>query len=206
MNREVMLQKVRTALGRKPGEAPGSPPPVYFSRTDRTVEQRIVAFTGALEALSGHVVRCYSREAARDTVNAMIAGKHAIASRSSFLHELQIAAEVPEAASYREACASAEFGITSADYALADTGTLVVLCGAEESRLVSLLPPKHIAVLTLSRLIDSLDDLLARVPRAADITSSMVLITGPSRTADIEQILVRGVHGPGEITVVLVDA
>jgi L-lactate utilization protein LutC len=135
----------------------------------------------------------------------MIAGKHAIASLSSYLHELQIAAEVPDAAVYREACAAADVGITSADYALADTGTLVLFSDAEESRLVSLLPPRHIAVVPVSRLIDSLDDLLGRVPLPADATSSMVFITGPSRTADIEQILVRGVHGPGDVTVVLVD-
>ena len=49
-----------------------------------------------------------------------------------------------------------------------------------------------------------LDELLERTPLPADITSSMVLITGPSRTADIEQILVRGVHGPGELHVVIV--
>jgi len=205
MNRETMLQKVRTALGRKPGDVPAAPPPVYFSQIDRTRDERVAAFTAALEALSGHVVRCYSRDAARDTVNAMIAGKHAVASRSSHLRELQIAADIPDRASYRAACATAEFGITSADYALADTGTLVLLSGAEESRLVSLLPPKHIAILPTSRLIDSLDVLLARVPLPANATSSMVFVTGPSRTADIEQILVRGVHGPGEITVVLVD-
>jgi L-lactate dehydrogenase complex protein LldG len=56
-----------------------------------------------------------------------------------------------------------------------------------------------------SRLLTSLDELLLAVPKPADQSSSMVLITGPSRTADIEQILVRGVHGPGNVHVVLVE-
>jgi L-lactate dehydrogenase complex protein LldG len=68
-----------------------------------------------------------------------------------------------------------------------------------------LLPPVHIAVVPCARLLASLDELLATVAMPADLTRSMVLITGPSRTADIEQILVRGVHGPGEIHVVLVE-
>jgi L-lactate utilization protein LutC len=59
-------------------------------------------------------------------------------------------------------------------------------------------------VLPCSRILAGLDELFSVVPDPAALTSSMVLITGPSRTADIEQILVRGVHGPGQITVVLV--
>jgi len=54
------------------------------------------------------------------------------------------------------------------------------------------------------RILTGLDELFSILPNPADATSSMVLITGPSRTADIEQILVRGVHGPGQITVVVV--
>ena len=52
-------------------------------------------------------------------------------------------------------------------------------------------------------MLTSLDELLERVPDPARVAVRMVLITGPSRTADIEQILVRGVHGPGEIHVVI---
>ena len=56
----------------------------------------------------------------------------------------------------------------------------------------------------LDRLLTGLDELYTLLPVPSDRSSSMVFITGPSRTADIEQILVRGVHGPGEIHVVLV--
>jgi L-lactate dehydrogenase complex protein LldG len=62
----------------------------------------------------------------------------------------------------------------------------------------------HIAVIEHQRLLTGLNELLSILPHPAEQTSSMVLITGPSRTADIEQILVRGVHGPGEIHVVVV--
>ena len=75
---------------------------------------------------------------------------------------------------------------------------------AVEARLVSLLPPVHIAVVESPRLLSGLDEFLLEVPRPADHGASTVFITGPSRTADIEQILVRGVHGPGELHVVFV--
>jgi L-lactate dehydrogenase complex protein LldG len=80
-----------------------------------------------------------------------------------------------------------------------------MLSSHNEARLVSLLPPIHLAIFPRSRILANLDELLSVVPRPADQTSSMVLITGPSRTADIEQILVRGVHGPGEVYAVIVD-
>ena len=80
-----------------------------------------------------------------------------------------------------------------------------MLAGAANARLISLLPPVHIAIIPATCLLSSLDELYTLIPKPADRTSSMVFITGPSRTADIEQILVRGVHGPGEIHVVIID-
>jgi L-lactate dehydrogenase complex protein LldG len=87
---------------------------------------------------------------------------------------------------------------------LADTGTLVMLASPQEARMISLLPPVHIALVARDRLLTGLDELLSILPYPAEQTSSIVLITGPSRTADIEQILVRGVHGPGEIHIVVI--
>jgi L-lactate dehydrogenase complex protein LldG len=79
-----------------------------------------------------------------------------------------------------------------------------MLSSPQEARMISLLPPAHVAIFPRSRMLANLDELLAILPSPAEQTSSMVLITGPSRTADIEQILVRGVHGPGEIYAVIV--
>jgi len=206
-----VLHKVRTALGRSIGQSPGTPPPIYFNPPELTMEERITAFTAALQALAGKVHRARDAADARNYVNRLVEGKSAIASNSPYLTECGIRGLAGVQSGFtdrdqlRALCASEPFGITSADYALADTGTLVMIASPSEQRLVSLLPPVHIAVVPCSRLLGSLEELLITVPKPADLTSSMVLITGPSRTADIEQILVRGVHGPGEIHVVLVE-
>ena len=104
----------------------------------------------------------------------------------------------------RDVCARVDIGITSADYALGDTGTLVMLSSPAEARLVACCRPRTSPWCRVERILTGLDELFTLLPQPAEQTSSMVLITGPSRTADIEQILVRGVHGPGQITVVIV--
>jgi L-lactate dehydrogenase complex protein LldG len=88
---------------------------------------------------------------------------------------------------------------------MADTGALVVLASAQEARLVSLLPPVHLTVLPVERVLTGLDELFTVLPDPGAVSSSMVFIGGPSRTADIEQILTLGVHGPREIQLVLVE-
>jgi L-lactate utilization protein LutC len=147
---------------------------------------------------------------AREFVTEAIAGKTAAASNAPYLAECGITglpgvcSGIRDLGELREVCAQVNIGITSADYALGDTGTLVTIASPAEARLMSLLPPAHLAVLPKERILTGLDELFTVVPNPAEITSSMVLITGPSRTADIEQILVRGVHGPGQVTVVIV--
>jgi L-lactate dehydrogenase complex protein LldG len=97
-------------------------------------------------------------------------------------------------------------GITGATAGIAESGTIAVVSGPGRSRLASLIVPVHVAVLKADRLYPSLPSLFAANPDIADRGSNLVLITGPSRTADIEMTLTRGVHGPAEIHVVLVDA
>jgi L-lactate dehydrogenase complex protein LldG len=210
MQREYVLHKVRTALGRSAGQAPGEVPPVRIRVPRIESGERMDRFCQALEALAGKTHRAGSPADACAYVKSAIEGKTAVASNAPFLRECGITdlagvrSGITDAAELRDLCATCDFGITSADYGLADTGTLVMIASPREARLISLLPPAHIAVLPRGRILTGLDELFTVVPYPADITSSMVLITGPSRTADIEQFLVRGVHGPGTIHVVLV--
>jgi L-lactate dehydrogenase complex protein LldG len=210
MSRDAILHRVRTALGRGAGQAIPAAPPARIRIPETTEEARIASMLARVEALAGEAVRVATPAAARAWVAAAIEGKQAVASNAPFLAECGIP-ELPGVrcglrveSELRRLCAIAGVGITSADYALADTGTLVMLSSPREARLISLLPPAHIAVVPSSRILSGLDELFDAVPLPAEQTSSMVLITGPSRTADIEQILVRGVHGPGKIAVVVV--
>ncbi len=105
----------------------------------------------------------------------------------------------------RSASFAAGVGITGVEFVLAETGSLVLTSATEGSQLASLAPPVHVALYRRSQVVGSLDEVLARLGDAAAAGRSIVFITGPSRTADIEQILVRGVHGPGQVHAIRVE-
>jgi L-lactate dehydrogenase complex protein LldG len=211
MSREGILTRVRTALGRTAGQPVPEPPPVYLRPPSGAAADKIAMFSEALEALAGKAHRASSLADAKAIVSEILAGRTALLSSAPILAECglaslpRVAGPLHGAGAIRDAAATADVGITGADYGLAETGTLVMFSSAEESRLISLLPPCYIAILPIARLLANLDELLSIVPRPAEFAAAMVLITGPSRTADIEQILIRGVHGPGEVHVVLVE-
>ena len=115
-----------------------------------------------------------------------------------------------EERAYRERCFSAGAGVTGVDFALAESGSLVLTSRSEGSQLSSLAPPIHIAFYLRSQVVGSLEEVLAGLPVPASTAGdadgrSVVFVTGTSRTADIEQILIRGVHGPREVHAILVD-
>jgi L-lactate utilization protein LutC len=114
-----------------------------------------------------------------------------------------------ERESFKEQCFQAAVGITGVDLVLAESGTLVLSSVTEGSQLASLAPPIHVALYRRAQMVASLEEVLETNAIArSGMTSqgrSVVLITGTSRTADIEQVLIRGVHGPREVHAVLVE-
>jgi L-lactate dehydrogenase complex protein LldG len=95
-------------------------------------------------------------------------------------------------------------GVSTALYGLADTGSVVLAASPEEPRARSLLPAVHVTLLREDRILPGLDELFAALGK--DLPSALAIVTGPSRSADIEQKLVVGVHGPGEVHVVLLPS
>jgi L-lactate utilization protein LutC len=96
-----------------------------------------------------------------------------------------------------------DVGVTTAQWGIAETGTLVLESARERSRLLSLVPPIHVALLSSRCICESLGEALTRVRQAG--SHAITFITGPSRTSDIELTLVVGVHGPQTVHVLLLE-
>jgi L-lactate dehydrogenase complex protein LldG len=163
-----------------------------------------------LERFPGEAFQAKSFEDARTHIAGKIEGARTVVCPSPLLerlgmHDLPCVTVLSGSpAAVTVACAEAEIGVTGAEYAMADTGALVVLASGEESRLASLLPAIHIAVVEGGRILTGLDELFTLMPDPAAVSRSMVLIGGPSRTGDIEGILTLGVHGPRAVHLVIV--
>ena len=96
-----------------------------------------------------------------------------------------------------------DVGITTAQAAIAETGTLVLEQASERNRLVSLLPPVHIAIINAVDICATLGEAISRARANCETSPAITFITGPSRTADIELTLTIGVHGPKELYVIV---
>jgi len=107
----------------------------------------------------------------------------------------------------RDSTERAEVGVVQADYGLAETGSVVLVASKDKPRSVSLLPPVCIFALSVFGMLDSMAHLMKELEARhakEGMPATVNVVTGPSRTADIELSLTVGVHGPGEVHVVLV--
>jgi L-lactate dehydrogenase complex protein LldF len=171
--------------------------------TSETSKVNLVGrFTEELQALGGHVVICKEADI-HDKVIALLHGSN--------IDWVQTWDQVPGLEEVRlteagisvrhEADKNIKAGITGALAGIAETGTLVIPGGQGQPLSASLLPEIHIAVLRASEIEESLEKVLSL--RRVDTYPAVVLVSGPSRTADIEMTLTIGVHGPGELHVFL---
>ncbi len=109
-----------------------------------------------------------------------------------------------ERAAMRERVANADLGIAEADFAIASTGTLAVVSTGDRPSSLTLLPPASLVIVQIDRVMANLAAVLAEMGASGVAANRLTLITGPSRTADIEKRIVLGVHGPKSIHVIVV--
>jgi L-lactate dehydrogenase complex protein LldG len=106
---------------------------------------------------------------------------------------------------FKERLFNADAGITSAAGAIAETGALILWPSEKEPRLMSIVPPIHIAVLKADTIHNSLSEVMQKENWPAKMPTNVVLVSGPSKTADIEMTLAFGVHGPKELIVLILE-
>jgi L-lactate dehydrogenase complex protein LldG len=104
---------------------------------------------------------------------------------------------------HRQLSFSCDVGITGVDYGIAETGSLALVIDKKSPRLTSLAPPGHIALMRTTDIVANTEELFSRIRRRDKTLPTVILITGPSLTADIALTSVRGIHGPGKLFIVL---
>jgi len=170
-------------------------------------------FQEALEMVAGHCVRVRDEreatEAVREIINQLKARRVAI-SNAPLMQ--RIVTQVGTDTEWLENASASELfdcdaGVTSAQWAIAETGTLVLESDDERHRLASLVPPVHIAIIEAARIRQTLGEVLQALnEKGRDGLSRIItFITGPSRTSDIELTLAIGVHGPRELHVIILE-
>jgi L-lactate dehydrogenase complex protein LldG len=184
--------------------------PVILSKEDSTPSPLPELFAERLEDVDGH---CIIATDIADVLSRIItdvkAQRIAISDNPEverLLHETDLEIEELGIAPNSSDVFRFDVGISTAQAAIAETGTLVLDSTYERHRLVSLVPPVHIAIVDASRICETLADALTLLRREAEISPAVTFITGPSRTADIELTLAIGVHGPQELYVIISDA
>jgi L-lactate dehydrogenase complex protein LldG len=221
--RRAAVARLVDALHRRPmGTHAGTVLPEDLEGTVRQVERDAdltACFREAATALGMHV---HSATAA-DWIDVVVAllREHAVKAAflphagDGFFQEEQAASLCKalvnqgigaKAKAVDETLFSVDAAITGAGAAIAETGTLVCESRATVARSASLIPPVHIAVVGVDQLLPDLYDYFQRSGDRGELPANINLISGPSKTADIEGMLVTGVHGPREVHVVLVRA
>lgn len=196
-----LIESIRKSLGRAP-EAPIPPrPPILPPRQPESRKQEIARFLEEIRKLSGDArpLSPASLPAALEDLVRREGIRRAALWRTPGLKALGVAdhlrrlgVEIAAPDSDKHLLAECDLGVTEADFALPETGTLGLLSSAEKPRAVSLLPRVHLAILSPQALRPDLHQVFLE----AKNHPYLIFITGPSRTADIELTVTLGVHGP----------
>ncbi|HEX7973562.1 MAG TPA: LUD domain-containing protein [Anaerolineales bacterium] len=196
-----VLENIRRALGREPGMSAGERPGVLPPRVPGDAEAEIDLLLSEIIRLSGE-----ARRVAGDEIEAALQSlvreqgvQRATLWPTARLAELgvedclrRLGVEIISPHAGKQSLASCDLGVTEADFALPETGTLALFSSPEKPRAVSLLPRVHLAVVHPEALRADLHPIFAEARQH----NYMILITGPSRTSDIELTTTLGVHGP----------
>ncbi len=209
----------RTRAGKyKPTQAPdvawtskGEP------RESPPIEDPPARFLEELEAVGGHGRRAENLEEAREYVLSLAREQDAkllVRWDVEELERLGVDGPLEEAGvevalwrnleDFREVAGKADIGLSTAEWAIAETGSLIVTGGLGRGRTVTLLPPVHVALVSVEKVLSIVPEAIEKYAELGEVPANVCFHTGPSRSGDIEMSLAIGVHGPRDVHVVLV--
>lgn len=220
-DRTEFLQSIRhrTQTGQyKPTKAPDVAwTPTGTPRESEPIEDPPARFFEELEALGGHGERVESYGEAGEYILSLVKDRGSELLVRWDVEELErLGVDGPlekagvevvvwrELEDFREVAAEADVGLSTAEWAIAETGSLVIEGGPAKGRSVTLLPPAHVAVVPVDRVLATVPEAIEKYAADGRVPANLTFHTGPSKSGDIEMTLAVGVHGPGEVHVVLV--
>jgi L-lactate dehydrogenase complex protein LldG len=213
-SRDTILQRIRTELSKGP-KAARPPVPEVWPRENPTPASMADQFQKELTDVHGEVIRCATMPDARRQLAELAAQANwtslGVMDRPTARDAV---ADLPAGlATFADddwqprRMAELSASVIEPDVLLADTGSCMIACPTPQDRLLCYLPPACVVVARTDQLAEHLPAAWATIaPRVADPAQrgEFVIVTGPSRTADIEKILILGVHGPKRLVVILI--
>jgi L-lactate dehydrogenase complex protein LldG len=216
--RDEILSKLKSAQRRVPDARPAIP---ALSERTLNTEQMLERFTTELNSQTGIVYRAKKAKDVERILSeiAVAEGIRKVIVAGKNTHSIDIKSfgsangitvrtheDLKDRETLRETAFTADAGITFADFAVAETGTLGIIFDKDQPRLVSIAPPVHIAIVPVEKLCPVYEDVVTRVfSNASEIPGQFAFITGPSATADIQAISFRGMHGPVKVIVIFIE-
>jgi L-lactate dehydrogenase complex protein LldG len=216
--RAEFLEAIRHRTSRGQYKPTNSPDSVWTPGVDRPVREEIedppARFIQELETLGGHGKRTENLEAAREyLLDLTREAKLLVRWDVEYLDKLGADEPLRDAGvevaiwhdrpDLQEIAGRADLGLSTATWAIAETGSLVLEHGPGRGRSVTLLPPTYVAILPADRVLQTVPEAIRKYA-GGTLPANVCFHTGPSRSGDIEMSLVVGMHGPGDVHVVLV--
>lgn len=217
--RQEILQKLKQAPAEPIVPRSMLPPLVELSMTK---EELVKRFTERLVEETGVVYRVKNYEEALAKLSEIAQAenlKKVMTSTDEIIRQLNLSSwaankgikvmtplDYADRNSFKDAVfLEADAGITGADFAVAESGTLGIIHRKDQARLISLAPILHIAIVPIERLVPTYENVISQVfADKNSLPSQFVFITGPSMTGDIQGVLFKGMHGPRKLMVILV--
>jgi L-lactate dehydrogenase complex protein LldG len=226
--RSIILNRIREALRNNPAPRPhtshsqseaaeetqGHAQREWLPKVGSTLPERIDLFAKISEKLTTEFYRCSTMDAAREILTKLAAengwkkiGSHSHHDTDALLQDCALPIVRTDKGYATDDLESCDAGVTGCEVLVAQTGGIMVSVESSGGRALSVLPPHHIVIARSSQMVPDLTSAFEHVKKRYGkmLPSFISFITGPSRTGDIERILVLGAHGPKRLTVLLID-